>query len=84
MLIGAPYAGSAALGRARGRTARCMVAARGVAPVVGVDEGADQPVPDDVDRGQLGEVDVVDAVEDVAHVRRLPQTDVVRSAGRPG
>ena len=33
--------------------------------LVGVDDGADQPVADDVGGGQLGEVHVLDAVEDV-------------------
>ena len=35
-----------------------------VEPRVGIDDVADQPVPDDVSRRQLGEVHVVDSVED--------------------
>src|SRR6478672_13888451 len=41
--------------------ATCVVA------LVGIDDGADQSVPDHVVRGQLGEVDVLDVPEDVAH-----------------
>ena len=40
---------------------------RGVPPAVGVDDVGDQPVPHDVGAGQLAEVEVVDAVEDLAH-----------------
>ena len=32
---------------------------------VGVDDLGDQPVPDDVDAAQFGDIDVVDVVEDV-------------------
>src|SRR5581483_6424762 len=39
----------------------------GVVPLVGVDDLADQPVPDDVVAGQPGKVDVLDAVQDVLH-----------------
>ena len=51
----------------------CLVPA-----AVGVDDGADQAVPHDVDGGELGEVHVVEAVEDVAAPR------AARCVCRPG
>jgi hypothetical protein len=59
--------------RERGRSLRMLVlarprSARGIGAPVGLDDRADQPVTDDVDRRQLGEVDVLDVVEDVADV----------------
>ena len=39
----------------------------GVVALVGVDDGADETVPHHVVRGELGEVDVLDVTEDVAH-----------------
>src|SRR5947209_5687545 len=38
-----------------------------VVPLVRVDDLADQPVPDDIVTGQPGEMDVLNAVEDVLH-----------------
>src|SRR3954447_8229597 len=43
------------------------VLALGVVPLVRVDDVAHQLVPDDVDRVQLGEMDVVDTLEDPAY-----------------
>src|SRR3712207_2049731 len=64
---------SAPLAARSGRPDRCAGARSGggglpggVPPLVGVDDVADQAVADDVGAGQVGEVHVVDAVEDLA------------------
>src|SRR4051812_46008432 len=54
--------------RAAGSLAGPAAVGRAVALVVllvRVDDTADQPVPDDIVRGEPGEVDVVDALEDL-------------------
>ena len=78
-------ASGAAAGPARRGTARSAAwpaACVGVPALVGVDDVADQPVPDHVGAGQLGEVHVLDAVEDLPD---HPQPAAARRrAGRPG
>src|SRR5690349_25114398 len=50
-----------------------------VPAAVGVHDGPDQAVPDDVLGGQLGEVHVLDAVEDVLTTRRPDRVPPGRS-----
>src|SRR4051794_16187406 len=56
----------AARPRRPGRCAGGRGLPTGVPAVVGVDDVADQPVPDDVGAGQIHELHVVDPVEDLA------------------
>ena len=58
---GMPVIGSRASGRSGGGGLR-----GGVPAFVGVDDVADEPVPDDVGAGQVREVDVLDVAEDLA------------------